>query len=188
MARMIPAPPGTSRLPIWIWGRVAPDGAVAQLERIAAQPYVVGHVAAMPDLHVAQGVAVGTVFATSGVVVPSALGGDPWLDGHRVVHRGGTRRAHVVPVGVSWRWSGDDEAGGPRADLDRSARARDEARRSRRAPRTRARRGGTGRVSRHRGGPGGRGRSRPPAAAPRAARRVEGLAQPHTHAHAGSAS
>ncbi len=76
MARMIPAPPGTSRLPIWIWGRTAPEGAVAQLERIAAQPYVVGHVAAMPDLHVAHGVAVGTVFAASGVVVPSALGGD----------------------------------------------------------------------------------------------------------------
>src|SRR6266498_5573446 len=76
MARMIPAPPGTSRLPIWIWGRTAPEGAVAQLERIAAQPYVVGHVAAMPDLHVAHGVAVGTVFAADGIVVPSALGGD----------------------------------------------------------------------------------------------------------------
>jgi tRNA-splicing ligase RtcB len=75
MPRMIPAPPGTSRLPIWIWGRVVPD-ALAQLERIAAQPYVIAHVAAMPDLHVAHGVAVGTVFATAGVVVPSALGGD----------------------------------------------------------------------------------------------------------------
>src|SRR6266568_4277831 len=76
MARMIPAPPGTSRLPILIWGRTAPEGALAQLERIAAQPYVVGHVAAMPDLHVAHGIAVGTVLATDGVVVPSALGGD----------------------------------------------------------------------------------------------------------------
>jgi tRNA-splicing ligase RtcB len=73
---MIRAPADGSRLPIWIWGRVIPDGALAQLERIATQPYVVGHVAAMPDLHVAHGVAVGTVFATDGVVVPSALGGD----------------------------------------------------------------------------------------------------------------
>jgi tRNA-splicing ligase RtcB len=76
MARVIPAPPDGSRLPVHIWGRVVPDGALAQLGRIAAQPYVVGHVAAMPDLHVAHGVAVGTVFATDGVVVPSALGGD----------------------------------------------------------------------------------------------------------------
>lgn len=76
MARMIPAPLDGSRLPIRIWSRVVPDGALAQLERIAAQPYVVDHVAAMPDLHVAHGVAVGTVFATDGVVVPSALGGD----------------------------------------------------------------------------------------------------------------
>ncbi len=49
---------------------------MAQLERIAAQPYVVEHVAAMPDLHVANGVAVGTVFATADTVVPIALGGD----------------------------------------------------------------------------------------------------------------
>ncbi len=48
----------------------------SSLERIAAQTYAVGHVAAMPDLHVAHGVAVGTVFATDGALVPSALGGD----------------------------------------------------------------------------------------------------------------
>jgi tRNA-splicing ligase RtcB len=53
-----------------------PDGALTQLEHLAAQPYVVEHVAAMPDLHVANGVAVGSVFATEGTVVPSALGGD----------------------------------------------------------------------------------------------------------------
>lgn len=76
MARVIPAPPGSTRVPIHVWGRTAPSGAITQLERIAAEPYVVGHVAAMPDLHVADGVAVGTVFATDGVVVPSALGGD----------------------------------------------------------------------------------------------------------------
>jgi len=63
-------------VPIRWWGRVMPDGALAQLEHLAAQPYVVEHVAAMPDLHVANGVAVGSVFATEGTVVPSALGGD----------------------------------------------------------------------------------------------------------------
>ena len=63
-------------LPILLWGRGVPDGAMEQLEQLAAQPYVVEHVAAMPDLHVAHGVAVGTVFATEDTVVPSALGGD----------------------------------------------------------------------------------------------------------------
>ena len=63
-------------LPILLWGRVVPDGALEQLEQLAAQPYVVEHVAAMPDLHVAHGVAVGTVFATDGTIVPAALGGD----------------------------------------------------------------------------------------------------------------
>ncbi|HEX2570403.1 MAG TPA: RtcB family protein [Polyangia bacterium] len=43
---------------------------------MAAQPYVVRHVAAMADAHVSEGVAVGTVFATRGEVVPGALGGD----------------------------------------------------------------------------------------------------------------
>ena len=63
-------------IPIRTWGRVIPPGAGEQLELIASQPYVVEHVAAMPDLHVAQGVAVGTVFATLDTVVPSSLGGD----------------------------------------------------------------------------------------------------------------
>jgi tRNA-splicing ligase RtcB len=63
-------------VPILLWGRSVPEGALEQLELIAAQPYVVEHVAAMPDLHVAHGVAVGTVFATEDTLVPSALGGD----------------------------------------------------------------------------------------------------------------
>jgi tRNA-splicing ligase RtcB (3'-phosphate/5'-hydroxy nucleic acid ligase) len=75
MARVIPSS-GRQRVPIVVWARHARKEALALLERIAAQPYVFGHVAAMPDLHAADGVAVGTVFATEGVIVPSALGGD----------------------------------------------------------------------------------------------------------------
>lgn len=73
MPRVVRPPAG---VPIHLWGRVVPAGALAQLGRIASQPYVVDHVAAMPDLHVANGVAVGTVFATHDTVVPAALGGD----------------------------------------------------------------------------------------------------------------
>ncbi len=76
MPRVILPDLGERRVPIHLWGRVVPDGALEQLRRIASQPYVVEHVAAMPDLHVAHGVAVGTVFATLDTVVPAALGGD----------------------------------------------------------------------------------------------------------------
>lgn len=76
MAQVIPPPPGSSGVPVLVWSRRPPAAAVAQLQRLAAQPYVVDHVAGMPDLHVAHGVAVGTVFATDGVIVSSALGGD----------------------------------------------------------------------------------------------------------------
>ncbi|MCY1080238.1 RtcB family protein [Archangium lansingense] len=74
MPRVLESPPGA--LPILAWAREVPPGAVKQLQHIASQPYVVEHVAAMPDVHVAQGVAVGTVFATERTVVPGALGGD----------------------------------------------------------------------------------------------------------------
>ncbi len=76
MPRIAQTSTRATHVPIWVWGRTVPDGALDQLERIASQPYVVEHVAAMPDLHVAQGVAVGTIFATIDTVVPSALGGD----------------------------------------------------------------------------------------------------------------
>lgn len=75
MARLMPAS-GSRRVPIVVWARHARSEAFALLDRLASQPYVFGHVAAMPDLHAANGVAVGTVFATEGVVVPAALGGD----------------------------------------------------------------------------------------------------------------
>jgi len=64
------------RVPVHAWARDATADTIRQLVAIASRPYVVGHVAAMADAHVAHGVAVGTVFATERVVVPRALGGD----------------------------------------------------------------------------------------------------------------
>ncbi len=64
------------RVPIFIWRRDIAEDTVRQLGRIASQPWVVEHVAAMADAHVSDGVAVGTVFATEHTVVPCALGGD----------------------------------------------------------------------------------------------------------------
>lgn len=63
-------------VPVRIWGRDVDSATVAQLTAIASRPFVVDHVAAMPDAHVSEGVAVGTVFATEHTVVPAALGGD----------------------------------------------------------------------------------------------------------------
>lgn len=65
-----------ARVPIRVWARRVADDAVQQLRRVAELPFVVEAVAAMPDVHVAHGIAVGTVFATEDVVVPGALGGD----------------------------------------------------------------------------------------------------------------
>jgi tRNA-splicing ligase RtcB len=64
------------RVPVHVWARDASEETIAQLERIASRPYVTLRVAAMADAHVAEGVAVGTVFATERTVVPRALGGD----------------------------------------------------------------------------------------------------------------
>lgn len=63
-------------VPIHVWSRRPPPGAIAQLEKLAAEPWITGPIAAMPDLHVAAGIAVGTVFATKDTLVPAALGDD----------------------------------------------------------------------------------------------------------------
>jgi len=64
------------RVPIRIWARSIDDDALRQLQRLADRPWVDEAVCAMPDVHLAHGVSVGTVFATHEVVVPGALGGD----------------------------------------------------------------------------------------------------------------
>lgn len=76
MFRVIFEPYRGQRVPIRVWARAISPDTVRQLQRIASRPYVVEFVAAMADAHVAEGVAVGTVFATERTVVPRALGGD----------------------------------------------------------------------------------------------------------------
>jgi tRNA-splicing ligase RtcB len=63
-------------VPIHVWAREAPAEAVRQLERLAALPFVVGHVAGMADLHASGRLAVGSVFATRHELVAAALGDD----------------------------------------------------------------------------------------------------------------
>lgn len=115
MPRLLESPPGA--LPILTWARAVPAGAVKQLQHIASQPYVVEHVAAMPDVHMSEGVAVGTVFATERHLVPGALGGDLGCGVSAVrfdypasaINRAGLTRllaafARAVPVGDAVHW------------------------------------------------------------------------------------
>ncbi|HEU4409259.1 MAG TPA: RtcB family protein [Polyangiaceae bacterium] len=76
MPIVYPPEGGGQRVPVVAWSRVLSAATLRQLRRLASEPYVVDRVAAMPDAHVAEGVAVGTVFATEDAIVPAALGGD----------------------------------------------------------------------------------------------------------------
>ncbi len=76
MFRVIFDPQHGQRVPVRLWARSTSPETIRQLQRLASQPYVVEFVAGMADAHVSEGVAVGSVFATEGTVVPRALGGD----------------------------------------------------------------------------------------------------------------
>ena len=60
----------------WTIGVPFEDEAKAQLLRVAALPFVFKWVAAMPDVHAGKGATIGSVIATDGAVVPSAVGVD----------------------------------------------------------------------------------------------------------------
>jgi tRNA-splicing ligase RtcB len=64
--------------PIKAWTRGVPfdDGARRQLENVARLPFIHGWVAVMPDVHWGIGATVGSVIATSGAIVPAAVGVD----------------------------------------------------------------------------------------------------------------
>lgn len=71
-----PSPPASALASLHTWFAATPEAAL--LERIERLRRLAGvrHVAVMPDVHEAPGVCVGTVFATSGVLYPAAIGGD----------------------------------------------------------------------------------------------------------------
>ncbi len=62
--------------PIKIWTADIEPEALQQLKNIAQLPFVVSHVAAMPDVHFGIGATVGSVIATSGAIIPAAVGVD----------------------------------------------------------------------------------------------------------------
>ena len=60
----------------WIEVDAIEPEARAQIERTARLPFVVPHVAVMPDSHLGIGATVGSVIATEGAIVPAAVGVD----------------------------------------------------------------------------------------------------------------
>lgn len=64
------------RVPVKIWSTEVEAEAKQQLCNIARLPFVVKHVAAMPDVHCGVGATIGSVVATKGAVCPAAVGVD----------------------------------------------------------------------------------------------------------------
>lgn len=68
----------TSNVPIKSWTRGVPveEAALQQLRNTASMPFVYRHLAVMPDVHLGIGATVGSVVATRGAIIPSAVGVD----------------------------------------------------------------------------------------------------------------
>jgi tRNA-splicing ligase RtcB (3'-phosphate/5'-hydroxy nucleic acid ligase) len=64
--------------PIFAWtkGVQVEEAARAQLAKISRLPVIFDHVAVMPDVHLGIGATVGSVIATKGAIIPSAVGVD----------------------------------------------------------------------------------------------------------------
>jgi tRNA-splicing ligase RtcB len=67
---------GYAPIKAWVDGVPVDDAARRQLFNIAALPFIHGHVAVMPDVHLGKGATVGSVIATRAAIVPAAVGVD----------------------------------------------------------------------------------------------------------------
>src|SRR5271155_5365276 len=68
----------TEKHPIKSWTHGVPfeDSAKQQVKNLASMPFIFRHVAVMPDVHMGIGATVGSVIATSGAIIPAAVGVD----------------------------------------------------------------------------------------------------------------
>ena len=60
----------------WVDGVEFEPASIAQVRKVANMPFIHHHVAVMPDVHVGIGATVGSVIATVGAIIPSAVGVD----------------------------------------------------------------------------------------------------------------
>ena len=59
-----------------VWGNDIDDKAMEQAEISSTLPFIVGHIALMPDAHWGMGATVGSVIPTLGAIIPAAVGVD----------------------------------------------------------------------------------------------------------------
>lgn len=62
--------------PIKIWASDLEASAETQIRNTASLPFIYRHIAVMPDAHAGRGSTIGTVIATQGAIIPSAVGVD----------------------------------------------------------------------------------------------------------------
>lgn len=65
-----------NRVPIKIWTNDIEQSALEQLHNTAKLPFLFKHLAVMPDVHFGKGATIGSVIATKGAIIPSAVGVD----------------------------------------------------------------------------------------------------------------
>lgn len=65
-----------TKYPVKIWASDLEAEAEQQLRNLAGLPFIYKHVAVMPDAHAGRGSTIGTVIATKGAIIPSAVGVD----------------------------------------------------------------------------------------------------------------
>lgn len=65
-----------TKKPVKVWATDLEPEAEQQVRNLANLPFIHSHVAVMPDAHAGRGSTVGTVIATSGAIIPAAVGVD----------------------------------------------------------------------------------------------------------------
>jgi len=68
--------PRMMRTKLLSWGSDVEDGTLDQAARAAQLPFIVNHVALMPDAHIGMGATIGSVIPTVGAIIPAAVGVD----------------------------------------------------------------------------------------------------------------
>ena len=65
-----------NQVPIMMWTDKIEKGAMEQVIDLASLPFAYHHIAIMPDVHQGNGMPIGEVLATKGILVPNAVGTD----------------------------------------------------------------------------------------------------------------
>ncbi len=68
--------PGAQPVKMWTQGVPVEESARQQLANTARMPFIYKHIAVMPDVHLGKGSTIGSVVATTGAVIPAAVGVD----------------------------------------------------------------------------------------------------------------